>query len=251
MSRTAASPSQSVTLLQHLKIREWTFESPGGLIFKGQGATRGGRADKCPEEARTAEQRDSCPTPAHAGCRARDCGGGRAPRPAPRLPVWMSLWVSIVFLSLKVFPHSSHMKSLIPAGEGALTSGAPSAEGLRVCRSHREGNGQGTPESKRWLPHATGASGGLASASRGGTGEATGPGPSVHCARAEPVWSAPPGTCISAAAQSSSVSQSGGGGSSHSPVAWQARVEHPPVQTRRGPPACLINKGFPRNGNEE
>lgn len=38
-------------------------------------------------------------------------------RAAPRSPVWMSLWVSIVFLSLNVFPHSSHMKSLIPAGD--------------------------------------------------------------------------------------------------------------------------------------
>lgn len=43
-------------------------------------------------------------------------GGGRVEVPPP--PVWMSLCVSIVFRSLKVFPHSSHMKSLIPAGRG-------------------------------------------------------------------------------------------------------------------------------------
>lgn len=34
------------------------------------------------------------------------------------LPVWMSLCVSRVVRSLNVFPHSSHMKSFIPAGKG-------------------------------------------------------------------------------------------------------------------------------------
>lgn len=36
------------------------------------------------------------------------------------LPVWISLCVSRVVLSLKVFPHSSHIKSFIPAGKAAL-----------------------------------------------------------------------------------------------------------------------------------
>lgn len=40
----------------------------------------------------------------------------------PASPVWMSLWVSMVLLSLKVFPHSSHMKSLIPAGQAPVSS---------------------------------------------------------------------------------------------------------------------------------
>lgn len=48
------------------------------------------------------------------------------------LPVWMSLCVSSVVLSLNVLPHSSHMKSFIPAGIEGLEL-AHLAHTIRWC----------------------------------------------------------------------------------------------------------------------
>lgn len=107
----------AASLLQHWKIQEWIFQSCGGLIFRGQGATiKAGQQHKlCKSLQYRIAARLLLPcTP------GRPHGDGGVGSGTFCLPVWMSLWVSMVFLSLKVFPHNSHMKSLIPAEKGAL-----------------------------------------------------------------------------------------------------------------------------------
>lgn len=95
-------------------------ENFAGLTFWGRGATV-----QAEQHQNIRKGLPTAPQPCRPH-RARSDGlsGARGGRPAgpqvPRLPVWMSLCVSIVFLSLKVFPHSSHMKSLIPAEKGTL-----------------------------------------------------------------------------------------------------------------------------------
>lgn len=95
--RGATSP------LWYREVRDWVSEVEVGSFLGAQG----------PPLRRVAPDILKRSPPRPRAARAP----GAPLRAAPRSPVWMSLWVSIVFLSLNVFPHSSHMKSLIPAGD--------------------------------------------------------------------------------------------------------------------------------------
>lgn len=115
--------------------------SGGGLISRGAGAAITQRGARHSETVHAIGWHAVAPTAAGAPLQA-----------APRSPVWMSLWVSIVFLSLNVFPHNSHMKSLIPA-ERHTSVTVPQLNTHSVLSLTRFGTWRGC--GGRWTPGAS------------------------------------------------------------------------------------------------